>query len=298
LETVLGADDAEDQPTDELQEIVNYIVIAEHAFDWLADGRPLTVGLFADLQARLVRGTASDTDQAGHVRTTQVAIGSRRSGHVEDARFVPPPPGLELDGLVRDCVAWMASDHGRRIDPVVAAAIAHYQFETLHPFNDGNGRIGRLAVVLQLIVSGALVEPTLSVSPWFEKRRPEYYDRLLRVSTHGDWDGWIAFFADGIGESARTTEARLERILVVQQDLKERVRRAGLRAETAQSLVDFAVSQTIFTVRQVERRLGVSYPRANKLVGQLVDAGVLRQYDDSTYDRRFTAPDLLAAVTG
>lgn len=297
LEAVLGADEDEEQSDVTMREIVNYLLTAEHAFGWVEDGRPLTLGLLEDLQGRLVRRTAADTDQAGKVRTAQVAIGARRGGPVEDARFVPVPPGLELIALTGDCVRWIGADHGDEIDPVVAAAMAHYQFDALHPFNDGNGRIGRLIIVLQLLLTGAPTEPTLSVSPWFESRRPEYYDRLFAVSTTGDWDGWVRFFADGVAASASDAEQRLQRLLAVQSDLKQRIRDAGIRADTAFSLVDFAVGQSIFTVRQVERRLGVSYPRANKLVGQLIDAGVLRRYDDTTYARRFTAPDVLAALT-
>jgi Fic family protein len=261
------------------------------------EGRPLNLGFFEDLQGRLVRGTPADTDQAGKLRTVQVAIGALKGGRIEDARFVPPAPGPELEVLTRDAIQWMVADHSRSIDPVVAAAMFHYQFETLHPFNDGNGRIGRLAMVLQLLMSSTLTEPTLSVSPWFEQRRSDYYDCLRGVSSSGDWDTWIRFFADGVADSARSTERRLERLLNVQQQLKDRLRSAKLRADTAFSLVDFfAVGQSIFTVRQARRKLGVSYPRVNQLIQQLIDAGVLRQYDDATYGRRFTAPDVLKAL--
>ena len=193
---------------------------------------------------------------------------------------------------------WIAQDHADALDPVVAAAMAHYQFEALHPFHDGNGRIGRLLVVLQLLQSDVLAEPTLTVSPWFEARRADYYQRLLDVSTSGDWDSWIAFFARGLTVSARDTESQLVALLLLQTELKDKVRTAGLRAETAMSLVDFALQQPIFTVRQVRVHLGVTYARANALVGQLVGAGVLQQYDQAVYDRRFTAPDVLAVLLG
>lgn len=201
---------------------------------------------------------------------------------------------LELQ--VRDLLVWMAHDHAEAIDPVVAAGMAHYQFETLHPFNDGNGRLGRLLVVLHLMQAGALAEPTLTVSPWFEARRADYYDRLLAVSTRGDWNAWIQFFARGLMSSARDTERSLTDLLSVQADLKNRVRAAGLRAEKAMLLVDYALEQPIFKVRQVQRHLDVTYARANGLVAQLVSAGVLRQYDEAVYDREFAAPDVLAVL--
>ncbi|MBO0853768.1 MAG: Fic family protein [Nocardia sp.] len=295
LEQVLGVD-ADEEPTDAaIREVFNYVIAAEHAFQWIDDGRPLTVGMLESMQGILVDGTAADTGQAGRIRTTQVVIGSHRGAHVRDARFRPPPPGIYFEDRVRDCIDWVMRSN-RAIDPLIKAGMAHYQFETLHPFNDGNGRIGRLLIVLQLHLSGVLSEPTLTVSPWFEARRAEYYERLLAVSTTGDWNGWIEFFAAGVGAAAESTASQLTDLLQVQNDLKSRVRAAGLRAENAMRLVDYALAQPIFTVRNVGRHLGVTSTRARTLVGQLVDAGVLRQYDDSSYSRRFAAPDVLAIL--
>ena len=296
LEAVLAADEDEEQTNSNLREVLNFVRAAEYAFSWTSEGRPLTVGLLTDLQHRLVRGTAADNRHAGKLRDIQVMIGSHPAARVQDARFVPPPPGQDLEHQLRDLVDWMVADQYGLIDPVVAAGMAHYQFETLHPFNDGNGRIGRLLVVLHLMQARALTEPTLTVSPWFEARRADYYDRLLGVSTSGDWDSWIKFFADGLTASARDTEQQLTDLLSVQADLKTKVRAAGLRADKAMRLVDYALEQPIFTVRQVERHLDVTYARANGLVGQLVEAGVLRQYNEAVYDREFTAPDVLAVL--
>ena len=296
LTDVLAADD-DDEPTDDnLREVLNYVRAAEHAFSWHADGRPITIGLLTDLQALLVRSTTADNDHAGRIRDIQVMIGGRRGAKITDARFVPEPPGAELDQQVRDWIDWTTAGHADAIDPVVAAGIAHHQFENLHPFNDGNGRIGRLLIVIQLLHANVLHEPTLTVSPWFEARRADYYDRLQAVSMTGDWDGWIRFFAEGIAASATDTEQQITDLLAVQHVLKQKVRTAGLRAENAMLLVDFSLAQPIFTVRQVQRRLGVTYPRANTLVGQLITAGVLTQYDESVYDRKFAAPDVLAIL--
>ena len=296
LQDVVAADEDEEQSNADLREVLNYVRVAEHAFEWVRDGRPLTLGLLVDLQARLVRGTSAETSSSGRIRDIQVVIGSGRGARVQDARFIPRPPGPELESQVRDWLAWVRRDPGDEFDPVVAAAMGHYQFETLHPFNDGNGRIGRLFVVLQMLQSGVLTEPSLTVSPWFEARRADYYDRLYAVSTSGSWDPWVHFFAEGLAASATSTAAQLEDLLAVQAELKSRVKAAGMRAETAMSLVDFSLARPIFTVRQVERRLGVGYVRANNLVAQLVEAKVLAQYDDSSYNRRFAAPDVLAII--
>lgn len=296
LEDVLAADEEEGTTDDAMREVLNYVRCAEHAFAWVEEGRPLTVSLLGDLQGMLVRGTTADNEHAGHPRDVQVVIGTHAGARVQDATFVPAPPGPELDRRLRDCVDWINSDHGDAIDPVVAAGMVHYQFEALHPFFDGNGRIGRLLVVLHLLGSGVLAEPTLTVSPWFEARRADYFDRLLSVSTAGDWDAWIRFFAAGLTASAVDTQRRLSDLLVTQTDLKRRARAAGLRADTAMLLIDYTLERPIFTVRQVERRLDVTYARANGLVGQLVRAGVLRKYDSAVYDRRFTAPDVLGIL--
>lgn len=296
MHEVLAAGEDEEQQDANLNEVMSYVRVAEYAFAWQGDGRPLTAGLLSDLQGRLVRGTSADGPHSGRLRDVQVVIGSHGGARVEDSSFVPQPPGPELEAQVRDLVAWMGHDHHGQLDPVVAAGLAHYQFEVLHPFHDGNGRLGRLLVVLHLLQLGVLSEPTLTVSPWFEARRAAYYECLLGVSTRGDWDAWLRFFSDGLAQSATETEASLRDLLAVQEQLKAKVRSAGLRAERAMTVVDFALAQPIFSVRAVERRLGVTYARANELVGQLVAAGVLQQYDEAVYDRRFTAPDVLAVL--
>lgn len=298
LQAVLAADEDDDPASDAMREVLNYVRMAELAFGWHADGRPLSRSLLAQLHAVLVRDTAAENDQAGRVRGIQVMIGGHPGGRVQDARFVPRPPGPDLEAQVDEWLAWM-SEAARpevAIDPVVAAGMSHYHFETLHPFNDGNGRVGRLLIVLQLLFGGLLSEPTLTVSPWFESRRADYYDALMGVSTTGDWDRWLRFFATGLAASARDTEVRLLELLAVQARSKERIRQARLRADNAMRLVDFALDRPIFTVRQVERALEVTYPRANSLVRQLVDLGILRQFDEGSYSREFAAPDVVAVL--
>lgn len=296
LRAVLTADD--ESPTSlTMREVLNFVTMADTAFDWVSEGRGLSVSMLSELQRTLLRGTPAEGTSSGQIRTIQVVIGRRRDAAaaelpVKAARFVPPPPGADLEANVHDVVRWMSSDHKATMDPVVVSALSHYQFETLHPFHDGNGRIGRLLIVLQLYAHGTLSEPTLTVSPWFEARRTEYYDRLLAVSCAGEWDQWISFFAQGLEESALTTRDQMLRLVEVQSTLKETIRASSLRADSAHALVDYAVARSSFTVRQVERDLSLSYGRANGLVAQLVDLGVLSATGD-TYRRRFFAPAVL-----
>lgn len=300
LADVLIADDEEPSSAD-LVEILNYVNAANHGFAWMADGRPLTVSFVGDLQGILMRGTPLESD-SGHPRDTQVVIGRRddldpHRAPIHNARFVPSPPGPSLEQGLRDLVGWMQDDHLGRIDPVVAAAMSHYQFETLHPFRDGNGRIGRLMIVLHLQGLGVLSEPTLTVSPWFEARRATYYERLLGVSTTGDWDAFVRFFAQGLQQAADSTQEEMLALVDVQAELREVVRASKLRAEKALALVDLAIANPSFTVRKVEADLGVSYGRANAMVGQLVELGVLDVVDASAYKRRFCAPRVLHVLT-
>lgn len=301
LADVLTAD--EERPdTSDLREVLNYVAMADAAFQWVEEGRPLTTGLLGDLQRTLVRRTRSENDSSGRVRDVQVVIGRRAGAASTDlpvaaARFVPSPPGRDLEAQVRDLLDWMDTPRPDAIDPVVAAAMAHYQFETLHPFSDGNGRIGRLLIVVHLLKLGVLSEPTLTVSPWFEARRSDYYDVLLGVSTDGAWDGFVRFFAQGLEASAVRTHRQMLGLVEVQAHLREIVRQSNLRADTAHALVDYAVGHPSFTVRAVERDLGLSYARANGLVGQLVTIGVLAPLDASdSYRRRFCAPDALQVL--
>jgi Fic family protein len=300
LTAVLTAD--EEAPLNaDLREILNYVRMADHAFGWVAEGRPVSAALLCDLQRLLVAGTPLAGAASGAIREIQVVIGrrdgARPSEHpIKASRFVPPPPGDDLYASIQQLVDWMREDHSERIDPIVAAALAHYQFETLHPFHDGNGRIGRLLIVLQMFSLRVLSEPTLTVSPWFGARRNEYYDRLLAVSTRGDWDQFVHFFAQGLQESAELTHRQMLALVGVQAELKEVVRASPLRADSAHALVDFAVANPSFTVRGVQGQLGISYGRANKLVGQLVELGVLEGVDEHAYNRRFYAPRVIGVL--
>ena len=300
LAEVLIADD-EDPGTADLIEILNFVHAANHGYAWIGDGRPITASFLEDVQGLLMNGTPLE-EVSGRLRDVQVVIGRRddadpRSHPVYNARFVPSPPGKDLEHALQILTDWIRTDHRGTIDPVVAAAMSHYQFETLHPFHDGNGRVGRLLIVLHLQVTGVLSEPTLSVSPWFEARRSQYYDALFGVSTQNDWDSFVRFFAEGLRQSADTTKTEMVALARVQEEMKAVVRASPLRADSAHALVDLAVANPSFTVRKVESDLDVSYGRANKLVGQLVELGLLAVVDPAAYKRRFYAPQALDVLT-
>ncbi|HBX80242.1 MAG TPA: cell filamentation protein Fic [Propionibacteriaceae bacterium] len=300
LARVLAAD-SNDVQDPSLREVLNYVIVAEVAFDNAEDGRGWSLSALEDLQAMLVRGTPSELDHCGQIRPVQVVIGRREGAPpgeipIKAARYVPPPPGPDLEARLRDLMSWMQADHTGQIDPVVAAAMAHYEFEALHPFHDGNGRLGRLLIVLQLYASGVLIETTLSVSTWFEARRSEYYDALLGVSTEGDWSTWIEFFARGLAESAEAARTRMLALAAVQADLKAQLQATPIRTANARLLIDFAVGQPTFTVAQAAKALGIGNAGAKKLIDSLVSHAILAPYDERVYARRFHAPRVLEVL--
>ena len=273
----------------ELSEVLNYVSAAEYAYLAVED-RPLSLELLLELHQLLVAGTRSDGRDAGKVRGHQVVIGTT-SGRVRDARFVPLPPDPELEAGLRAWVEWVNAPHPS-LPAVVAAALAHYQFETLHPFNDGNGRIGRLAIVLQLMRSGALREPLLTVSPWFEARRSDYQDELQRVSESGDWDRWVAFFVSGLRDQADDTIRKTDDLVAFHDRAKELCRANNVRG-TALNVAEGLIARPIVTPTWVQRHYAVSYPAANNAVSRLVQIGLLCETTGGNYGRVFAAADVL-----
>lgn len=296
LERVLTAPPDTDDPS--LREVINYVIVAETAFAWAAEGRTLSTSTLSTLQAHLVAGTKDEREFSGQLRPIQVVVGRRDDAPaaeipVKAARYVPPPPGPDLEARMGDLLAWMQSPPTDEIDPVVIAALSHYAFEALHPFHDGNGRLGRLLIVLQLCQSGLLSEPTLSVSPWFEARRAQYYDSLLGVSTRGAWSPWVEFFAAGIADSAAQTTRRMVALADTQAHLKEQLKGSSIRTGNARVLIDFAVGRPTFTITEAAVAVGMQYPGTKKLIDSLVELGVLAPYGDRTYNRLFHAPDVM-----
>ncbi|CAG7844272.1 Adenosine monophosphate-protein transferase SoFic [Pseudoclavibacter triregionum] len=294
LEDIVAGDAALDgfAASDDVAEVLNYLRASDQCMEELASGRRLTVGLLSSLHATLVEGTRADTADAGRVRTIQVVVGARGRGF-DDARFVPPPPGVALDALLRDLLDWMQAEQPG-LSPVVSAAMSHYQFETIHPFNDGNGRLGRLLIVAHLLARGAVATPVLSVSPWFERRRAAYQEGLARVSETGEWDPWVAFFAEGIEASAQDTARRFEDMLALEKDFLDRIRSLGRRGAIEQ-VPGLLIGQPVVTVSWLSKELGVSYQAASNLVQPLVELGILAPIG-GTYPQRFRAPEALRVI--
>ena len=276
----------------EVREILNYVVAAEEAFGWIGE-RPLTVSLIESLQRTLVQGTPGEYSDAGRLRNRHVFIGPR-DAPIQEARFVPAPFGDQLRAGVDDWIAWV-NDPPAHMPAVVQAGLAHYQFETLHPFSDGNGRIGRLLIVLQLMRQNVLRHPILVVSPWFEARRTEYQDALLRVSQTGDWDTWIRFFVTGVRAAAATTHERVDALLTWQEEALARVRDAGVSG-VAERLAGELIGAPMLRATTVSRRHQVSHQGAMNALRRLAELGLVQE---ETRNGRiiFTARRVVALIS-
>jgi len=285
LEIDPGDPDADQSP--ELAEVLNYVRTAEYAYDWVGVQRPITLALLLELHQLLIAGTQADGPETGRVRSQQVVIAPPGT-HIRDARFVPPPGGEQLEVMLRDWVAWIESPSSMR-SPLLAAALAHYQFETLHPFHDGNGRLGRLVIVLQLLRGGLLRDPLFTVSPWFEARRREYQDQLMRVSEEGGWDSWVSFFVEGIRAQAASSAAKVADLLAYRDQTRALARQHGLKG-VAIDIIEDLIARPVITISSVAARYQPRTPQAvGNAVRRLADLGVLTEITGRQYGRVFAS---------
>lgn len=294
IEEVLAAD-VEDEAAlaPQVREVFNAVTASEFGAEAVESGRPLSVHLACELQGILIRGTRTEGPDTGRIRTGNVFIG-REDQRVTETRFVPSPSGPLLEEGFRQWEEWVKTDN--QIHLLVKTALAHYQFEALHPFHDGNGRVGRTLAILQLIAGGAIHHANLAISVWLESHDDEYRDGLANVSETGDFDPWVEFFSRGVAEQAELERERVDRLLTLRQELVDRTRKERLRGVAVQVSEDL-IGFPYLRVPDIAQRYGVSFEAANKAVAKLVDIGVLRQVGERSYGRVFVAPDVMAVLT-
>lgn len=236
--------------------------------------------------------TLSDS---GGIRDRIVVIGPRR-GSLDEARFIPPPYGDSLGGDVQALFKWI--EDPPNLPTVVQAALAHYQFETLHPYSDGNGRLGRLLIIVQLLRGALIREPLLVVSPWFEERRVAYQDALFELSCDGEWDTWVAFFAEGVASSASESQRKVERLVELQAELRATVQNAGKRG-VAERLAGDLVGLPYLSRGDVVKRYGLSGQGATNAISTLIELGVLEPagLTNARGGKMFVAHDVVRLVS-
>jgi Fic family protein len=261
--------EASEQPLGaDVEEVVNYVRAMELGLQRL-ETLPLSMRLIREMHAVILAGVRGRERQPGELRTTQNWVGPP-GATIETAPFVPPPP-TEVGDLLTDLERFVHEQP--LLPPLVQAALLHYQFETIHPFLDGNGRLGRLLIVFFLVARDRLPEPLLYLSPYFEARRERYYDALQAVRERGDVDSWVGLFLEAVSTQAVDAVLRAERLV----DLRERYRtsvRTTTRGAAAQ-LAELTIEQPVLTTRVVEERLGITRPAALKALRHLEDVGIL-----------------------
>lgn len=273
----------------------------------LRNRRAIEAGLASNLPicARLIREMhrvliADGKMRPGQFRDLQVCIGDKSRGF-GNARFVPPPP-KDVPGCMRDfeifCNPGTAGAPPRtRLPYFVELALSHYQFETIHPFSDGNGRLGRALVTLAPVKDRELRHPVCNLSEWVQSHRDEYYDRLLRVSTHGDWVPWIEFFCTAIAEQASADLDRAQRVARLYSRYMEKVtQRRGSILLTR--LIDHLFDRQVVTIPNAAKVMGVTYPAAQRHIQALEKAGVVSKLRGRDYAKIYIAEGVIRAIRG
>jgi Fic family protein len=272
----------------DLREVANYVAALEAGVDRLRE-LPLSLRLVRELHARLMEGMRGGDAHPGEFRRVQNWVGPPGCS-IAQATFIPPPPN-EIPPLLG---AWEAFLHDRTLPPLVQIALAHHQFETIHPFLDGNGRVGRLLITLFLVERDILPSPLLYLSAFFEATRPEYYRRLQAVRNEGDWQGWLHYFLDGVARQAEDAVQRAERINKLLAGWRSLAAASTSRA--VPGLVDLLAENPYWTVKRAAERLDVAYTTAQRAIERLIEAGVMQQIGDARRDRLFCATEILAIL--
>ena len=278
-------------PFDDVVEVSNYVAALEHGMKRLREGFPLSNRLLREMHATLLSRGRGVEKSPGEFRHTQNWIGGTRPGN---AHFIPPPPAH-----VEECMAALERFIHAEETPypaLVKAALAHVQFETLHPFLDGNGRIGRLLIAFILHHGGALSKPLLYLSLYFKQHRAEYYRLLDLVRREGDWEAWLDFFLEGAENTATNAVQTAQRLLRLFQEDAARVQSLGRAAASALRVFNILRERPLVTLNEAHRHTGVSFPTATKGMNALIELGIVRELTGQRRNRVFAYDRYLAIL--
>lgn len=281
-EVVLSHEEIAPERREDWHEVQNYIQAMNSAIAKLPE-LPLSTRLLREAHKILLSGVRGEHRAPGEIRRSQNWIGG---SSLSDAFFVPPP-AEEVPELLSDLEKFW-HNQSLQIPTLIKIAITHYQFETIHPFLDGNGRCGRLLIVLQLIDARMLDKPVLYMSAFFERNRSSYYDSLSAVRDLNDLEQWIAFFLDGIAATARHGIKTFKAIILLRQEYDEKILKLGSRpAKNAQKLLRFMYAKPIVSVSTIVKALEMSFSSANRLLKSLTELGVLKEMTGFSRNRLF-----------
>jgi len=296
-------DEAPGAPFDDVVEVSSYVAGLEHGLERIAAGFPISSRLLCEIHAVLLaRGRGADR-QPGAFRRTQNWIGGTRPGN---ATFVPPPPAevvicmAELERFIHG----MPSNPGtgeaaaERASPaLIRAALAHVQFETIHPFLDGNGRLGRLLIVLMLIEARVLQQPLLYLSLFFKQHRSLYYELLDGVRVRGDWEAWVAFFLEGVATTAATAVSGVQGLLELFRQDQARLTGLGRRSATVLQAYLALQRRPLTSIGQLKTLSGLSFPTAGKAIETLCELGIAREITGARRNRLFVYSAYLSVLS-
>ncbi|MBN1854456.1 MAG: Fic family protein [Pirellulales bacterium] len=277
-----------ERPKD-VEEVVNYVAAMNYGLGRLGD-LPVCLRLIREIHGKLLSGVRGAERTPGEFRRSQNWIGPAGCT-LKTATFIPPPTHemhTALDNLEKFL-------HGAESLPrLIHCGLVHAQFETIHPFLDGNGRIGRLLITFLLCQQGILQRPLLYLSYYLKAHRAEYYDRLNSVRHDGDWEGWLAFFLRGVYEVSQSATNTAREILQLREQHRQATAELGVSGGTAARLLDYLFEQPIVSVRMVEKKLGCAYVTAGKLIDQFVELAILQEITGQQRNRRFRYEPYLA----
>lgn len=276
---------------DDVQEVSSYVAALTHGLKRLQEGFPLSLRLLKEIHAILLSQGRGRDKEPGEFRRSQNWIGGSRPGN---AAFVPPPPEKLMDCL-GDLEKFL-HDEPVRTPPLIKAALAHVQFETIHPFLDGNGRLGRLLITFLLCAEGVLSEPILYLSLYFKTHRDDYYAHLSSVRESGDWEGWLAFFFQGVLETAQqAVEAAKQIISLIEAD-RNKIESLGKGASSASRLHQFLLTHPIVTIPFVVKSLGITKPTVTGAVRNLESLGIVQEVSGRQRGRVFAYQQYIAIL--
>jgi Fic family protein len=286
------ADAATDVPVDDVTEVSNYVGAMQHGLRRIKEGFPVSNRLIREMHSRLLSRGRGPGKNPGEFRSTQNWLGSADAA---DTVFVPPPPNL-----VRDCMGdletWL-HDKPDRTPTVIKAAMAHVQFETIHPFLDGNGRIGRLLITLLLCAEGVLGDPLLYLSLYLKKYRRRYYQLLDKVRTEGDWEEWLGFFAEGVNETAGGAVKTAQRLVALGAADRERIRSIKRAAGSALRIHHALQERPVATASQLAKRAKLSIPTVIESLRRLEELGIVNELTGRPRYRVYTYEKYLGILS-
>jgi Fic family protein len=276
----------------DVREVYNYVKALNYGLERLGT-LPISLRLIREIHAELMADVRGEHQTPGEFRRSPNWIGPP-SSDLNTAPFVPPPvPEMKkaLDAFEKFLHA------SSPLPPLIRLGLVHYQFEAIHPFLDGNGRVGRLLIILLLVAWNLLPSPLLYLSVYFEANRQAYYDLLLKVSQQGVWEEWLSFFLQGVASQSYDAVRRAKRLQTLREQYREQVQTEQVRAAAGLlQVVDFLFVRPVLTVRQVETDLSIDYQKANRYVKQLAQMGLLREMTGQARNRIFLAETILRTI--